>query len=173
MSGLFQIQAQTENNESQSSHFETIANYLTRGSGKWTSENKKYNPNNPSSPKAYGLWFERPMKNLLTIKIVAYQKDTTIISSQGIFSYHPIKEQFIHVTADRGNGFSEGISEFPNDSTFISTMIVYRPNGKFFDHKDENFIVGENVHSNISFSKDEQGNWIEKGRWTWTRNPEE
>lgn len=166
-------QTRTESNNPQKENFERMASYLSMGSGKWTGENKKYNPSNPRSPKAFGLWFEWPMKNLLTIKIVSYQKDTTIISSQGIFSWHPIKKQFIHVTADRGNGFSEGVSEFPNDTTFISTMVVYRPNGKFFDHKDENFIVSENVHRNASFSKDEQGNWIEKGKWTWTRDPQE
>lgn len=167
-------QAQTPQKplEPQIEHFNKMADYLSLGTGKWTGENKRYNSSNPRSPKAFGLWFDRPMKNLLTLKVVSYMKDTTLISSQGIFSYHPIKKQFIHVTADRGNGFSEGISVFPNDSTFISTMINYRPNGKFFDHKDENFIVSENVHRNTSFKKDEEGNWIENGSWTWTRDPE-
>jgi len=49
-------------------------------------------------------------------------------------------------------------------------MIVYRPSGKFYDHKDENFIVNENVHRNTSFKKDKQGNWIENGSWIWTRD---
>lgn len=169
--GFCEAQNQTENNRPQKKYFEKMANYLTKGSGKWTGENKKYNMKNPRSPKAFGLWFERPMNNLLTLKVVAYLKDTTLLSSQGIFSWHPQKKQFIHLTADRRNGFSEGISEFPNDTTFISTMIIYRPNGKIFDHKDENFIVNENVHRNTSYKKDEQENWIENGSWTWTRDP--
>jgi len=79
-------QAQTENNTPQKENFEKMANYLTNGSGKWTGENKQYNSDNPRSPKAFGLWFERPMKNLLSLKVVAYLKDTTRLSSQGIFS---------------------------------------------------------------------------------------
>lgn len=169
--GFSKVQTQTGNG-TQKEYFEKMANYLSMGSGEWTGENKKYNEDNPRSPKAFGLWFERPMKNLLTLKVVAYYKDSTTLSSQGLFSWHPIKKHFIHITADRGNGYSEGVSEFLNDSTFISTMIVYRPDGKFFDHKDENFIVSENVHRNTSFKKDEQGNWVENGSWTWTRDPD-
>jgi len=165
-------QSQTDNNTKEKENFEKMADYLTDGSGKWTGENKQYNSDNPRSPKAFGLWFERPMKNLLSLKVVAYLKDTTRLSSQGIFSWHPIKKQYVHITADRGNGFSEGITEFPNDTTFISTMIVYRPSGKFYDHKDENFIVNENVHRNTSFKKDKKGNWIENGSWIWTRDSE-
>lgn len=171
--GICEAQTQVETNTSQQEHFEKMADYLSAGGGKWTGENKNYNADNPRSPKAFGLWFERPMNNLLTLKIVAYINDTTVISSQGIFSWHPIKKEFVHLMADRGNGFSEGITEFPNDSTFISTMIVYRPSGKFYDHKDENFIVSENVHRNTSFKKDKDGNWIENGQWIWTRDPEE
>lgn len=170
ISGPLQIQAQIRNTESQQTHFEKMADYLTMGTGKWTGDNKNHNPDNPRSPRAFGLWFERPMQNLLTIKVVAYQNDTTVLSSQGIFSWHPGKKQFIHVTADRGDGYSEGVSEFPTDSTFISTLVVYRPNGKTFDHKDENFIVNENMHRNTSYRKDEKGIWVESGRWTWTRD---
>jgi len=157
-------------NTSEKNHFDKIGNYLSAGSGKWTGPNKKYDSKNPKSPKAFGLWFERPINNLLTLKIVAYFKDTTLISSQGTFSYNPIKKQFIHVTADRGNGFSEGVTTFPNDSTFISTMINYHPDGSAYGHKDENFIISDNLHKNISFKKDEQGNWVEQGQWTWTRD---
>jgi len=88
------------------------------------------------------------MYSLLTIKVMAYRNNDTLISSQGSFSWHPQKKQYVHITSDRGGGYSEGVSEFPNDSTFISTMKIYRPNGKIFDHKDENFIVSENVHRN-------------------------
>lgn len=153
--------------------FDKLADYLSRGTGKWTGENPNHNPNNPRSARAFGLWFERPLKGLLTLKIVAYQKDTIVISSQGTFSWHPQKQQYVHTMTDRGNGFAEGVTEFPDDSTFISTMINYRPNGKSFAHKDENFVVDENVHRNISYSKDADGNWVESGRWVWKRDPEQ
>ncbi|MCE7995236.1 MAG: hypothetical protein HEP71_24880 [Roseivirga sp.] len=163
--------AQSGNTEM--SHFDILADYLSSGTGKWTGENPNYDPNNPRSAKAFGLWFERPLKGLLTLKIVAYQKDTIIISSQGTFSWHPKKKQYVHTMTDRGNGFAEGVTEFPDDKTFISTMINYRPNGQSFDHKDENFVVDENVHRNVSYSKDTQGNWVEAGRWVWKRNPKQ
>lgn len=167
---LGQGQTPTSQDEMQKQHFDKMANYLSRDNGKWIGENQRYKPDNPRSPKTFGLWFERPMANLLTIKIVSHFEDTTMISSQGIFSWHHEKKCFIHVTADQGNGFSQGASEFPTDTTFISTMTVYRPSGKFYDHRDENFIVDENTHRNISYNKDEEGNWIEKGRWTWVRD---
>ena len=151
-------------------HFETMATYLTDGSGKWTGENANYDPNNPRSPKAFGLWFERPLKNLLTLTIVAYRTDTTIISSQGTFAWHLKKKQFIHMMVDRGHGYSEGVTEFHDDSTFTSTMKIFRPNGKTFHHKDFNYIVHQNEHRNTSYSKDENGEWIEKGKWIWIRD---
>ena len=165
------VQAQT-NNDHSDTHFETMATYLTKGSGKWTGENQNFDPNNSRSPKAFGLWFERPLKNLLTLKIVAYRNDSTIISSQGTFAWHPDKQQFLHMMVDRGHGYSEGFSEFANDSIFSSIMVVYRPNGKSYHHKDVNYIVDENTHRNTSYSKDENGNWVEKGRWLWTRDPQ-
>ena len=152
-------------------HFNVMADYLTAGSGKWRGENPRHNPGNPRSPQAFGLWFERPMYNLLTLKIVAYRADTIIISSQGTFSWHPEKQHYIHITADRGGGHGEGVTQFPNDSTFISIMKIYRPNGKVIDHKDENFIINKDQHGNTSFKKNEQGEWVENGRWVWKREP--
>lgn len=152
--------------------FDSMADYLSRGSGKWTGENTKHDPANPRSPRAFGLWFERPLESLLTIQIVAYLGDSTILSSQGIFAWHPVKEHFVHIASDRGNGYSEGISEFPTDSMFVSTMVGHRPNGKISQHKDENFIVSEDVHRNTSYNKDENGNWVKLNDWTWTRDPE-
>ena len=153
-------------------NFDTMADYLSAGSGKWTGVNPKHDPANERSPTAFGLWFERPMPSLMTIKIVAYMQDTIRLSSQGIFAWHPLKKQVIHTTSDFGNGYSEGISSFPSDTTFISTMMVYRRNGSSYDHKDENFIVSKDVHRNTSFGKDADGNWFQRGGWTWTRDPE-
>ncbi|MEP5611019.1 MAG: hypothetical protein ABJP45_02155 [Cyclobacteriaceae bacterium] len=153
-------------------NFDVMATYLSQGTGKWTGENKNYDSTRPRSPKAFGLWFTRPLKSMMTIKIVAYVQDTVLLSSQGIFAWHPEKKQFIHVTSDLRSGFSEGYSSFPNDTTFISTMVNYRPNGKVSNHKDENFIVNENVHRNTSYGKNEKGEWTEKGNWVWTRDPE-
>ncbi len=163
--------AQSPALEQEQLHFDKMANYLIKGSGKWTGENKNHDPANPKSPKAFGLWFDRPLQNLLNIKIVAYLEDTILISSQGAFSWHPTKNQYVHTIVDRGNGYSEGISEFPNDSSFISTMVIYRPSGEVYDHKDENFIVNEDEHRNVSFTKDESGEWKEKGNWIWKRDP--
>lgn len=150
-------------------NFDKLADYLSRGSGKWVGENPNYKPSNERSPKAFGLWFERPLPGLMTLTIVAYVKDTVVISSQGTFNWHPTEKKVIHSTSDRGNGYSEGITSFPNDSTLISVMKIFRPNGKIYDHKDENFVVSEDMHRNTSFGKDENGNWVEKGSWVWKR----
>lgn len=154
-------------------NFDLMADYLSKGGGKWTGENKNYNPSNPRSPKAFGLWFARPIRSLMTLTIVAYVNDTIRISSQGTFNWHPIEQKIIHSMSDRGNGYSEGITSFPNDTTFISVMKIFRPNGSSYDHKDENFIVSENVHRNTSFGKDESGNWTKKGDWVWRRDSED
>lgn len=168
--GIGNVHTQVLPENSQKVHFDRMCNYLTLKSGKWTGENERFNPDDQNSPKAFGLWFERPLENLLTLKVVAYMLDTTIISSQGIFSWHPIEKQFIHITADRGNGYSEGISIFPSDTSFTSIMKVYRPNGNSYDHKDENFIISQDVHRNTSFKKDSLGNWIANGSWIWNRD---
>lgn len=149
-----------------------MANYLTDGTGKWKATNPNFDPDNPRSAAAYGLWFERPMKNFMTLTIVSYQKDTVLISSVGFFSWHPNKQQYVHVNGNRGNGYSEGISTFPNDSSFVSVMTIFRRNGTSYAHKDENFIVNENTHKNKSYKKDVNGNWIMEGEWTWIRASE-
>jgi hypothetical protein len=154
------------------SHFDKVAGYLTQGSGKWKASNPNHQPGNPRSAEAFGLWFERPMRNFMTLKIVSYQKDTVRISSEGFFSWHPGKQHYVHVNGNRGNGYAEGITTFPNDSTFISTMMIFRRNGTSYEHKDENFIVDEDVHKNISYRKDEAGDWVVEGEWTWSRLPE-
>lgn len=153
-------------------NFDKVANYLTRGSGKWKAPNPRYDAGNPRSAEAFGLWFERPMRNFMSLTIVSYQKDTVLINSTGFFSWHPGKNQFIHVNGNRGSGFSEGITEFPSDSSFISKMTIYNRRGSY-EHKDENFLVSENVHRNTSFRKDENGSWVAEGEWTWTREAEE
>ena len=104
------------------------------------------------------------MWNLLTIKILVYKEDTVILSSQANFSWNPFKNHFVHTSISIGNMYSEGITDFPDDSTFISTMIDYWQNGKFEEHKDKNYIIDENV----SYKKDEEGNWIESGTWRWS-----
>ena len=101
---------------------------------------------------------------------MAYLKDTVLLSSQSTFSWHPTKKEFLYTSSDRGDGFAEGTSEFPNDSTFVTTVRVYRSNGDSYDHRDESFIVNDSVHRNKSYGKDETGEWIEKGDWTWTRD---
>ena len=140
-------------------HYDALAEYLSQGSGQWIGENKNHDPTNERSPMAFGLWFERPLPVLLTLKIVAYMQDTVLISSQGTFNWHPIEQRVVHSMSDRGSGYSEGITSFPNDSTFISVMQIYRPDGSTYDHKDENFIVDQNTHRNTSFSMDEDGSW--------------
>ncbi|MEP1094846.1 MAG: hypothetical protein ABJG78_07025 [Cyclobacteriaceae bacterium] len=167
--GTCSSQSLTQSNEWE--NFDRMANYLSDGTGRWTGENKNYDPSRPRSPKAFGLWFDRPLNSMLAIKIVAYLQDTVVLSTQGIFAWHPDKNQFIHATSDLRDGFSEGISSFPNDSTFISTMMSYRPNGNVNESKDENFIVSKNVHRNTSYEKNEIGEWVEKGNWVWTRDP--
>ncbi len=149
-------------------HFDHIANYLTRGSGKWRGENSQ-RPNNQDAPRAFGLWFERPLPALMTLTIVAYLPDTVIISSQGTFNWHPQKNHVLHVVSDRGNGYAEGTTSFPNDSTFISVMKIFRPGGQAYDHMDENFLVSEDVHRNVSFGKDSLGNWEVRSEWVWRR----
>lgn len=166
---MFGVGVNAQSTSQEWENFEVLAEYLSRGSGHWVGENENHDPSNERSPEAFGLWFERPLPALLTLKIVAYMKDTVLISSQGTFNWHPIKQQVIHSMSDRGNGYADGFTSFPNDSTFISVMQIYRPDGSSYDHKDENFIVDEDMHRNTSYAKDEDGNWVERGNWIWRR----
>lgn len=150
-------------------NYDALAEYLSREGGKWIGENSQYDSTNERSPKAFGLWFNRPLSVMLTLKIVAYVQDTVLVSSQGTFNWHPIKQEVFHAMSDRGNGYSDGITSFPNDSSFVSIMKIYRLDGNVYDHRDDNFIINENEHRNTSFKRNAAGEWEKIGSWIWKR----
>ncbi len=152
-------------------NFDILADYLTSGGGVWIGENPNHDPDNARSPKQFGLWFKRPLPVLMTLTIVAYIGDSVVTSSQGTFNWHPVEQKVVHAMSDRGDGYSQGITTFPNDSSFISIMKIYRPSGQVYDHKDENFIVSKDLHRNTSYGMDESGNWVERSSWLWRRQP--
>ena len=162
-------QATIDTSAGQYLNFQQLASYLSEGSGHWESLNPNYDEQNPRSAKSYSLVFEYPLKHLLKIRILVQLKNAEVLSAEGMFSWNPLTNSCRYVMVDRGNGYMEGVSEFPDSTTFITTTTVFRPNGQKYEHKDENFVMSKDVHRNSSYRKDREGNWILEGNFQWKR----
>lgn len=153
--------------------FEKMAAYLSKGSGKWIGDNLRHDPDQERSPHAFGLLFNSVAGyKLLEIKIEAYLRDEVRESARGGFVWHPGKRDVVYTTISPTGIFMEGTSWFPDDITFVTVSDIIWPDGTKSVHKDENFIVSEDVHKTISYMMDERGAWVRQGENTWKRVPE-
>jgi len=102
---------------------------------------------------------------------VAYIGDTTFVSAQGMWTLHPGKKRIVYITQSMNGTFSEGVTYFTDDKTFFTEADVFLPDGARSAHKDENIMVSDDVHKNVSYSRNEDGEWVPAGEFTWTRVP--
>ena len=69
----------------------------------------------------------------------------------------------------RNGTYGEGTTDFPNDTTFRTVMLEHPPSAASYSHRDDNFFIDEDTHTNISYRKAEDGSWVPSGEWVWTR----
>lgn len=150
--------------------FHQMAEYLAGHGGKWRGENPNHDATNDRSPSHFGLWFEEVANGHgLELTIVAHFDDTTVVSSRGYWAWHPGREELLHWAVGRNGYYAEGVTDFPAEDTFRSTMRQFLPNGGTAPHRDSNVLVDEDTHTNVSYSQDEEGAWVAGTEWVWQR----
>ncbi|NND01024.1 MAG: hypothetical protein HKN85_12655 [Gammaproteobacteria bacterium] len=147
--------------------FEAMAEYLARDGGLWLADNPGYD-GTQSSPASFGLQFERDVSGLfLELQIVVNFVDRAVVSSRGHWAWHPARNVLTHVMIDRGGGLTEATATFPDASRFVTVGTRFS-RGDTTEHRDDNLIVGPDLHRNETFSRagDE---WKSGGIYEWRR----
>ncbi|AXT20397.1 hypothetical protein D7030_04560 [Flavobacteriaceae bacterium AU392] len=170
---LFQTaQAQKDIKGSSKQDFLKMAQYLSEGSGKWMAPNPNYNPQNPSSHQAVGLWFDFKLEeNYLRLSIVTYIGETAHIISSGMWIWHPGEQKIKFFEIIQGGRFTEAEVYFISDNTFVSRKKAYLPNGKIYFALGENIMLSKDKHKTISKIY-ENGSWRTEGSYVWKKTAE-
>ena len=149
--------------------FLKMANYLSADSGKWFAPNPKYEPENLSSTRALGLWFNMKLKqNLLHLSLVIYKGDTAHITADSFWLLHPGEQRIKYYDINSKGDFIDGENHFASDEKFITRLYSYAPDGHIQFERGENIIISKNEHKTKS-SVYEKGKWREIGSFTWKR----
>lgn len=149
--------------------FIKMAEYLSKGSGKWYTENPNYDPGNEQSSKGYGLWFTWELnRKMLRLQIIGYRKDTLIQSTEALWSWHPGKKKITYYAITTRGSHYEGTTEFASDDTFITLSDIFVADGRILKHKDENIMLSDEQHQTRS-SLLEDGQWKVQGSSVWDR----
>ncbi len=149
--------------------FLKMARYLASDSGKWTSPNQRYNPQNPRSAKSFGLWFKlKHREKLLHLTHVVYVGDTTRITGESYWLWHPGKQEIKYYSINFFGGFTEGESIHISDDKFTTSLRSYNKKGRIEMRKDENVIVSKNEHI-ITSSVFKNYKWEKAETYTFTK----
>lgn len=139
--------------------FLRIAKYLSDGSGNWKTPNPGYNPQNPQSIKEFELRFSLDLRaNLLHLVHYSHRNDTSIITSESYWFWHPTDQMIKYRSIDVSGDFTDGKTFVITDNTFYTVVYRYNMNGRIDLRKDTNIILSENEHSVLS-SAFRQGRW--------------
>ena len=152
--------------------FREMARYLSADGGRWRADNPNYDEDNERSPPAFGLWFEWDSGiEVLSIEIVVYFPDRTVVSSSGGWLWHPGTEALDNTTKNRNGSLSRGTTEFSEPSTFTTVATLYGRSGKASVHRDVNRLTSASVHHNETFVALPDGSWHSRGVFEWHREP--
>ncbi len=152
--------------------FLTMASYLSQGSGKWMTENPKYNPNNPYSTKAFGLWFTLEFKqSLLRLTHVAYKGDTAHVTGESFWLWHPGEQRIKYYSVNIRGGFTNGETYFESEESFTTAEYSFSAKGKIRRRKDVNTIISAEEHQTNSYYYD-NGAWHAEGNYTFRKTLE-
>lgn len=136
-----------------------IAKYLSAGSGSWRALNPNFNPQNPASSSEFELKFTLDLRaNLLHIVHYAYQRDTSRITSESYWLWHPGEQTIKYYSIDINGNITDGKTFMTADDTFYTVAYRYNTNGKIELRKDTNLILSENEHS-VETTAFRQGRW--------------
>lgn len=150
--------------------FVAMAEYLSADGGRWRAPNPNYDPEAPRGPSHFGLWFDwHPELQLLELRIVTHLGESTRVSSQGRWAWHPGAESLRYVMSSRGGRYADGETTFEAPHTFTTVATTYRTGDAPVKHKDENVLVSPELHRNLSFREVEDDVWANQGTYEWRR----
>ncbi len=148
--------------------FLTMSEYLTRDGGKWRAPNPQHD-GSARSPEAFELWFDSHFSGrILQIQIVVQYADRTVVSSHGQWMWHPGAGELRYLVAHRGGAVTEGVTTFPNATTFVTLATRTGRNGVVREQRDDNVMVSPSLHRNETFRM-EAGGWTSGGVFEWSR----
>ena len=169
---LFSISQAQDFKGSSKQDFLKMSRYLSEGSGKWMAPNPNYNPKNPSSHQALGLWFDLKLnENYLHLAIVTYVGKTAHIISSGMWIWHPGEQKIKYFEIIRGGRFMEAEVYFISDNTFVSRKLTYLPGGKINFALGENIMLSKDEHKTISRVY-ENSAWRVEASYIWKKTAE-
>ncbi|MBK7872544.1 MAG: hypothetical protein IPJ74_18620 [Saprospiraceae bacterium] len=159
----------TIHNNTSKEDFKKLIEYMTKDGGIWITPNPKYDSTQQNSVIEIEMHLvydeERQfIKDDVTLRF----KKLDYLSWISIWAYHPGKQEITYTSYGPEGRLISGKTEFVNDSTFVTVDKLYEPDGSFKELKDENIIISENVHKNISYEK-KNGTWEEIGTYVWKR----
>lgn len=150
--------------------YRDLGNYLARDGGRWRAPNPNHDPENPRSASHFGLWFEWAVgEHMLELQIVAYVGDEVRSSSRSFWAWHAIDERLTYTAVDPGGGLALGDTTFPAAHVFRTETVRVGPDGSRMPHRDDNTLVSADVHTNISYSRSDTGEWTPQSEWRWER----
>lgn len=162
--------AQTDNQNSAAKEgFKKLVNYMTKDGGIWVTPNPKYDSTQQNSIieiQMHLVYDEE--RQIIKDEVTLRFKKLDYLSWISFWAYHPSEKVITYTSYGPEGRLISGQTEFVNDSTFVTVDRLYEPDGSFKELKDENIIVSENVHRNISYEK-KNGQWESTGIYVWKR----
>lgn len=153
--------------KSSTEDFQKMVNYLAHGSGKWMAPNPNYNPGNPRSAKALGLWFDQRLNGkLLHLSVMIYQGDTAYVTSDAMWIWHPGTQRIEYTEITLGGRLQEGEVYFNSDDNFVNRNFQHQLNGQILFARGENIILTEDRHKTTSYIFDND-TWRVQGSLEW------
>ncbi|MCB0488211.1 MAG: hypothetical protein R2820_05295 [Cyclobacteriaceae bacterium] len=146
-----------------------LGEYLGRNGGKWVATNPNYDSTQKYSAYEFEMNFFWDTERLMLWDSVTVRfKGLDYLSWISTWRWHPGMKEVEYTSHGPEGRLISGITRITNDTTFITTDKLFQPDGQFKELKDENFIVSENTHRNISYEK-KDGKWEVQGSYVWKR----
>lgn len=140
---------------------------LTSKSGIWTTDNSKYKSQNEPYDQYQLFWKFDDAKNSLTGKLYGIQegKEKTEFWNFHTF-WDAVKQKAIVFQISPNGSYGIAESEMLSDSLEQSLGVFHYSNGLSESSKHQS-ITKPTEHTTISFSMDENGNWIKNRTYVW------
>ena len=171
LAGLPQTEAlaQSDSVPAGAASFEVMAEYLSRGTGRWRAPI----PPREGGPDALGLWFERTAGGrLLELTVVIHYGSEARNGLKGYWLWHPGRKEILYHEVVPNGKVRLGTSHFVDSRTFVTLTDAVDMDGKTTPNRGVNVLTSENEHLTTAYFLDAQGDWQEQQSLVWTREPE-
>jgi hypothetical protein len=148
--------------------FELMAEYLSRGTGRWRAPV----PARDDGPDALGLWFERTAGGrLLELTVVLDYGAEARPGLRGYWLWHPGRKEILYHEVSPSGRVRMGTAHFTDTQTFVTLTDAVGSNGRTTPNRGVNILSRENEHDTTAHALNAQGEWVEQQTLTWAREP--